>query len=175
MVIILMGVAGSGKTTVATRLAARLGWFFLEGDDLHPATNVAKMASGLPLGDEDRRPWLSALRARIETALAAGGDLVVTCSALKRDYRRTLRVDPSRVHFVYLRVAAVLLADRLSQRQGHFMPPAMLSSQLAALEEPSPAEALILDGAQAPDALVAEIAAALGSVARAGRSEDGPS
>jgi gluconokinase len=161
MVIILMGVAGSGKTTVATHLAAALGWPLLEGDDLHPATNLAKMASGQPLSDDDRRPWLAALRARIERTLAAGADLVVTCSALKRDYRRTLRVDSERVHFVHLRMEPGLLAERLRQREGHFMKPTMLPSQLAALEEPSPGEALIVDGACTPHDLVTEIAASL--------------
>jgi gluconokinase len=165
MVIILMGVSGSGKTTVAARLAAALRWPFLEGDDLHPAANLAKMAAGQPLTDEDRRPWLAALRARIEATLAAGGDLVVTCSALKQSYRRTLQADPARVRFVYLRVDPAVIAERLAQRQGHFMKASMLPSQLAALEEPSPAEAMTVDATVGPDALVAQIEAALGLAA----------
>lgn len=162
MVIILMGVAGSGKTTVAKQLAARLGWTFLEGDELHPAANLAKMTAGVPLGDEDRGPWLAALRRRIEASLAAGRDLVVTCSALKRDYRHTLRVDPAQVRFVYLRGDAALIDERLRLRQGHFMKAAMLASQMAALEEPSPDEALTVDAGLSPDTLVTQIATALG-------------
>ncbi len=162
MVIILMGVAGSGKSTVAQGLAAALGWPLLEGDGLHPAANLAKMTAGVPLTDEDRRPWLAALRTRIEATLAAGGDLVVTCSALKRDYRRTLQVAPARVRFVYLRGDAALVAERLRLRQGHFMKASMLESQMAALEEPSPGEALTVDAALASDTLVTQIAASLG-------------
>jgi gluconokinase len=162
MVIIVMGAAGSGKTTDATRLAAALRWPFLEGDALHPAANVAKMARGEPLTDEDRRPWLEALRARIEEALAAGADLVVTCSALKASYRQLLRVDAERVHFVYLKVAPDVLAQRLRERQGHFMKASMLASQLAALEEPAADQALTVDAAQAPDVVVAQIIGALG-------------
>ncbi len=162
MVIILMGVAGSGKSTVAQGLAAALGWPFLEGDELHPAANLSKMTAGAPLTDEDRRPWLAALRTRIEATLAAGGDLVVTCSALKRDYRRALQVASAHVRFVYLRGDAALIAERLRLRQGHFMKAAMLESQMAALEEPSPGEALTVDAALAPDTLVTQIAASLG-------------
>ena len=129
MVIILMGVAGSGKTTVARRLATALGWPLLEGDELHPAANLAKMTAGAPLTDEDRRPWLAALRTHIEATLAARGDLVVTCSALKRGYRRTLQVAPARVRFVYLRGDAALVAERLRLRQGHFMKDSMLEDR----------------------------------------------
>ena len=165
MVIVLMGVSGSGKTTVATRLAAALGWPFLEGDDLHPATNVAKMAASKPLTDEDRRPWLADLHARIEATLAAGGNLVVTCSALKQRYRQALQVTPSSVRFVYLHAESALIAERLRHRQGHFMKPSLLASQLATLEEPSPTEALIVDAALAPEVMVTQIAKALGLAA----------
>lgn len=162
MVIVLMGVSGSGKTTVATRLAETLGWPFLEGDDLHPAENVAKMAAGQALTDEDRGPWLADLRARIDATVATGGNLVVTCSALRRSYRRTLRVTPADVRFVYLRAAPTVIAGRVRRRRGHFMKATMLNSQLAALEEPSAAEALSVDAELSPDVLVQQIVAALG-------------
>ena len=160
-----MGVAGSGKTTVGRRLADELGWPFCEGDDLHPPANVAKMARGEPLTDEDRRPWLEALRARIAAALDAGGDLVVACSALKSAYRRTLAVDAARVRFVYLALDPAVAALRVARRQGHFMKASMVGSQFAALEAPSPEEALTVDAAAPLDALVARIRAGLPSAA----------
>ena len=161
MVVILMGVAGSGKTTVGHRLAEELGWPFCEGDDLHPAANVAKMARGEPLTDEDRRPWLEALRARIAATLDGGGDLVVACSALKAAYRRTLAVDAARVRFVYLALDPAVAALRVARRQGHFMKASMVDSQFAALETPTPAEALTVDAAAPLDAVVARIRAGL--------------
>ena len=164
MVVILMGVAGSGKTTVGRRLADELGWPFCEGDDLHPAANVAKMARGEPLTDEDRRPWLEALRARIAATLDAGSNLVVACSALKAAYRRTLAVagaGPARVRFVYLALDPAVAAERVARRQGHFMKASMVGSQFAALETPAPEEALTVDAAAPLDALVARIRAGL--------------
>jgi gluconokinase len=159
MVVILMGVAGSGKTTLGRRLADQLGWPFCEGDDLHPAANVAKMARGEPLTDDDRRPWLEALRARIAGALDAGGDLVVACSALKAAYRRLLQVDAARVRFVYLAVSPALVAERLRRRQGHFMKASMVDSQFDALEAPSPDQALTVDASQPVETVIAAIRA----------------
>jgi gluconokinase len=161
MVVILMGVSGSGKTTVGRRLAEQLGRPFCEGDDLHPPANVAKMARGEPLDDDDRRPWLEALRARIVEALQGSDDLVVACSALKAAYRRFLAVDGARVRFVYLAIPPAIAAARLAQRQGHFMKVSMVGSQFDTLEEPSPAEALILDATAPVDQLVAAIQASL--------------
>jgi gluconokinase len=134
--VVVMGVAGCGKTSVGERLAAALGAPFVEGDALHPAANVARMAAGVPLDDADRRPWLDAIAARI--AAEPGPTLVVSCSALKRAYRDRLRQGAGRpLVFVYLHGTPALLAERIGARTGHFMPPSLLASQLATLEDPS--------------------------------------
>lgn len=143
-ILVIMGVSGSGKTTVATLLAKRLGWPFEEGDDLHPAANVAKMHAGHPLTDADRWPWLDRIAGWIDEQLAAGHSGILTCSALKRAYRDRLRRDE--VVFVYLRGSHEQIADRLATRHGHFMPATLLDSQFADLEPPGPDErALTLD------------------------------
>ncbi|MEY4436070.1 MAG: hypothetical protein RL175_1025 [Pseudomonadota bacterium] len=155
--LIIMGVSGCGKSTVGERLAQRLGVPFLEGDALHPPHNVALMAAGTPLTDADRADWLDAIAARL-SALHANEGLVVSCSALKRIYRDRLRRATSDVHFVHLHGDHALLAARLGQRQGHYMPPALLASQLDTLEIPAPDEgALSLDIAEPADRLVAHI------------------
>jgi gluconokinase len=136
VVIILMGVSGVGKTAAGKRLAEELGWRFLEGDAFHPQANVAKMAAGIPLTDEDRAPWLERLRELVAETLARGEDAVLACSALKRSYRQLLTVDPVRVRWVYLWAPREVIADRLARRTGHFMPQALLGSQLEALEVP---------------------------------------
>ncbi|HEX7043647.1 MAG TPA: gluconokinase [Burkholderiales bacterium] len=159
-VIVVMGIAGTGKTTVGRRVAAALGWEFLDGDDLHPAANVAKMARGVPLTDEDRAPWLERVRERIAGYLARGTGAVVACSALKRRYRARLRVDPARVHFVHLEGDPPLLHARLAARAGHYMKAGLLDSQLAALEPPR--RALAIDAALPVDAIVARIRSAIG-------------
>ena len=159
MVIIVMGVAGSGKTTVGEKLAAALGWSFRDADDFHPPENVAKMSAGIPLNDHDRAPWLAAIRAHIDACLARGEGSVVTCSALKAAYRRVLVADPARVKLVHLTGDFALLAARIGSRQGHFTKPAMLHSQLAALEPPP--DALAVDITPPPDDIVAHIRLAL--------------
>jgi len=159
MVVLLMGVAGSGKTTVGVKLAAALGWSFRDADDFHPPANVAKMAAGQPLDDRDRAPWLAAIRTHIDGCLARGENAVVTCSALKESHRQAVVADPAQVKLVHLAGDAALLAQRLGARHGHFMKPAMLPSQLAALEPPR--DALVIDVAPPPDAIVAQIRAAL--------------
>ena len=155
-----MGVSGSGKTTVGEALAARLHWRFVEGDDLHPPENVAKMASGISLEDADRWPWLVRVGACIRESLERGTPLVVACSALKASYRERLQVADPRVLLVSLEGSPALLAERLRGRKGHFMPPALLPSQLATLELPS--DALRVDIAQSVEQQVDAIIHALG-------------
>jgi carbohydrate kinase (thermoresistant glucokinase family) len=139
-VAVVMGVSGSGKTTVAVLLAAALGWEFQEGDALHPPANVEKMSRGVPLTDEDRWPWLELIARRIDGWLAAGRSGVVTCSALKHAYRRLIVGDRPRVRLVYLQGDRALIHQRMAARHEHFMPLALLDSQLATLEEPGPEE-----------------------------------
>jgi gluconokinase len=131
-VLVIMGVAGTGKSTVAGLLAGQLGWDLAEGDDLHPEANVAKMSSGVPLTDEDRWPWLDRISVWIHGQIEAGRPGVITCSALKRVYRDRMR-EPG-VAFVHLDGSAEQIGARLSKRLDHFMPPSMLESQLATLE-----------------------------------------
>lgn len=134
MVVILMGVSGSGKSTVGATLAARLGWPFHDGDSFHPPANVAKMKSGSPLNDDDRRPWLLAIQDFIRTENAAGRNAVIACSALKSSYRALLLHGDPQVRFAHLHGTRDLIASRLLERKGHFMPPTLLDSQLATLE-----------------------------------------
>ncbi|MBV9117635.1 MAG: gluconokinase [Acetobacteraceae bacterium] len=158
----MMGVSGSGKTTVARGVAARLGWDVLEGDSFHPPNNVAKMSKGIPLDDADRLPWLHAIARAIDAELAAGRSCVVTCSALKRSYRDILIGPRKNVALVYLQGSHALLAERMRNRVGHFMPPSLLDSQLATLEEPTPEEAPITVAvAPPPERIVDAVIAAL--------------
>jgi len=151
-VILVMGVSGSGKTTIAELLAERLGWRLLEGDAFHPPANVAKMRAGTPLTDEDRWPWLRA----IADAMGQDGDAVVACSALKRAYRDILMGDRNDVRLVYLRGARGLIAGRLAERRDHFMPPGLLDSQFATLQEPDADERPIIVSIDADPATIVE-------------------
>ena len=155
---VVMGVAGSGKSLIGARLARELHVEFVEGDDLHPPDNVRRMAAGIPLTDDDRKGWLMAIAARLREAQRAGVGLVASCSALKRSYRDLLRSGVTRVQFVYLAGTRALLTERMANRRGHFMPPSLLESQLAILEEPSPDEhAWVCDIRETPDAIVADL------------------
>ena len=158
-----MGVSGCGKSTLGARLASVLGWAFQEGDALHPPANVAKMASGRPLDDGDRAPWLAATAAWIDRAVGSGQSGVVTCSALKRAYRTALIDGRPDVRLVFPNAAKSLIAARLAGRSGHFMPAALLDSQFAALEPPGPDErAVELDASTDVEAQVARVRTALG-------------
>ncbi|MEY9851952.1 gluconokinase [Leifsonia sp. EB41] len=164
--IVVMGVAGCGKSTVAALLADRLGWDLLEGDSLHPARNVERMSAGVPLDDADRAPWLAAIADRVREGAAAGRPLVVACSALARRYRDVLR--GKGVVFAYLAGTRDLLESRIAARSGHFMKPGMLDSQLRTLEPPQPDEAAVtVDIDAEPEAIVAGILSELGLVAAA--------
>jgi gluconokinase len=143
VIVVVMGVTGCGKSTIGTELAMIKGWPFEDGDDLHPAANKAKMAAGHPLTDDDRWPWLLAVRAKIDEWFEAGSDGVIACSALKRAYREMLDHKQAPTVFAFLDVSVPLLRQRLGHRVGHFMPPSLLDSQLATLERPGPDEPAI--------------------------------
>ncbi len=161
-VLVVMGVSGSGKSTVAGLLAARLEWPLMEGDSLHPQSNIAKMESGQPLTDEDRWPWLERVADWIEGQHTAGQDGVITCSALKRSYRDVLNGRGEAVVFVHLVGDRQTLEDRMQARVGHFMPPGMLASQLETLEEPQPDEPSIrVPIEQSPTDIVDQVVAGL--------------
>jgi gluconokinase len=162
--IVIMGPSGSGKTTVGRALAASLGWPYREGDDYHPAANVAKMAAGHPLDDADRAPWLAALERLVAGILADGGHAVLACSALKERYRAAIvpsGAPDGAVRFVYLSVPADVLRKRLEHREHHYMPASLLPSQLAALEPPGGDE-LTVDGTLPPAEIVRSVRRSLG-------------
>ncbi|HWG28705.1 gluconokinase [Actinospica sp.] len=167
-VLLVCGVSGSGKTTIGTLLAKRLGWAYAEADAFHPAANVAKMASGRPLTDADRAPWLAAIGAFIDETTAAGRSAVVSCSALKRTYRDELRSGRSsaraNLRFVFLDVPYDVVSERLRAREGHFFPADLLASQYRDLEAPAPEEHVLdvpISADMTPDATVARILASL--------------
>lgn len=159
-VIGVMGVAGSGKTTVGIRLAAALGWQFADADQFHSPENVAKMHQGIPLSDADRLPWLQALQEAIASWVQAGTPTVIACSALKAHYRELMTQHSPHVRWVYLKGSPELLRQRLQHRIGHFAGISLLQSQLETLEEPQ--DALWVDVAQPPDAIVQTICEQLG-------------
>lgn len=162
MLIVIMGVAGSGKTTIGTLLGQRLGIPFFDGDDFHPPENRAKMAAGHPLTDDDRRPWLASINAHLREQERMGASAIVACSALKQHYRDLLAEGLTNLRFVYLRGTPALIADRMRARQGHFMPPALLDSQFAALEEPG--DAVVVGVDVGPAEIVERVVEALHSI-----------
>jgi gluconokinase len=156
--LVVMGVSGSGKSTVAEHLAARIGWRYVDGDLFHPASNVAKMSAGHPLTDEDRWPWLRAIAGEIDRLSAAGQRAVVACSALKHAYRDILVHDRDDVRIVFLDGSQDLIAKRLAARKGHFMPSGLLDSQFKTLEPPQPSERPVTVSIDAPvDAIINDI------------------
>ncbi|MBM7502830.1 gluconokinase [Agromyces aurantiacus] len=162
--VVVMGVSGAGKSTVGEALARRFGTAFVDADDLHPAANVEKMRSGIPLVDADRMPWLDLVGAALAEAPAPG--VVVACSALRRAYRDRLRAAAPDVVFVALEGDPVLLAERMGARAGHFMPATLLASQLASYESPAPDERAVRCGIDAPlDDIVATAAAGVDALA----------
>jgi gluconokinase len=148
--LIVMGVSGSGKTTIGEELARRIGWRYEDADTFHPASNVAKMSAGHPLTDEDRWPWLRAIADEIDRASAAGERVVIGCSALRRIYRDVLVHGRHDVRIVYLEGTQALIAGRLGERKGHFMPPGLLTSQFGTLEPPAPDEHAVTVSIDAP-------------------------
>lgn len=160
-VVIVMGVSGSGKTTVGRMVAARMGWAFVDADDHHPPANVAKMARGEALTDEDRMPWLARLRALIDASLTNDAPMVLACSALKRRYREILRVGDPRLALVFLRGDETRIAERMRARTDHYFRAALLHSQFEALEEP--VDALVVDVDATPEAITDDIVHLLSS------------
>ena len=159
-IVVVMGISGSGKSTVGQQLAERLGWPFHDGDDFHPAQNVSKMSKGIPLDDADRRPWLQTLHDALAEILKHGGNAVLAASLLKQEYRDLVLGDLPGVRLVYLRADPRVIDDRLQKRQGHFFQASLLATQLAILEEPTDALALSVDAPSV--AVVSQIVEALG-------------
>lgn len=157
-VIVVMGVASSGKTSLGERLAEKLGWPFRDADTFHPPANVAKMSAGIPLTDEDRKPWLAAIAAWIDDLRTTGGNGIVTCSALKKAYRDVIVGKRPDVALVYLKGSRELIGQRMAARQHHFMPPSLLDSQFATLEEPGPDEKpLVVQVEASKEAIVEQV------------------
>lgn len=171
MVVILMGVSGAGKTTVGELLAAQLGWPFYDGDDFHPAANVARMRRGEALTDEDRWPWLEALGDHIRALAAEGRSAVIACSALKASYRDRLLTGSEDARIVYLKGSYELIDERLRSRSGHFFDAGLLASQFEVLEEPG--DVIVVDVDRTPERVVAEIRRRLGLEEEAEDQDDG--
>lgn len=156
--LVIMGVSGSGKTTISTLLSKHLGWIAAEADEFHPAANIAKMSSGTPLTDDDRWPWLESIRNWMDTQAENGRSTIVTCSALKRAYRDVLATAAGQVHFVHLNGSADVLRERMKTRSGHFMPPSLLPSQINTLEPLADDEpGIVVDILHSPAELADEI------------------
>jgi gluconokinase len=158
--VILMGVAGSGKTAAGVQVAQKLGWIFLDADNFHPAANIEKMKHGIPLNDEDRAPWLQRLHDELQHQIAEGHSVILACSALKESYRKVLRDEVSPPTFVYLDVDLQTIRDRLQHRTEHFFPKELMQSQFATLEKPQ--DAIIVDARKPLEEVVEQVIQALG-------------
>ncbi len=163
MILVMMGVTGSGKTTIGKLVARRLQWAFYDGDDFHSRANIEKMRSGVALTDEDRAAWLDTLAELIGDLVAKNRSAVIACSALKAEYRKHLKAsvkeNESAVEFIYLRISEAVARERLTARKNHFMPPSLIDSQFATLEEPG--DAVVVDATQEPGPVASDILAAL--------------
>ena len=169
-IVVVMGVSGTGKSTLGRAIAERYGFTFLDADDFHPPENVEKMRSGIPLTDADRSPWLDRLSARLADACSTAEPVALACSALKESYRARLREGCPDLLFAFLDGTREVIAKRLGNRTGHYMPAALLDSQFATLERPAPGpQVLVLDCRRAPEDLATEVAERLGSRQRKGR------
>ncbi|MEQ8970656.1 MAG: gluconokinase [Coleofasciculus sp. C1-SOL-03] len=157
MIIIVMGVSGSGKSRVGQALAQCLGWQFRDADDFHTQAAKEKMKQAIPLNDQDRQPWLEAMRSAIDRWIMAGKNTVLACSALKSSYRQVLQIQYSRVQFIYLKGSFELIYKRLQHRQNHFMKESLLQSQFETLEEPTSSEAIHIDASQSPEVIVQQV------------------
>lgn len=166
MIVIVMGVSGSGKSTIGQLLAASLNWNFSDADDFHPPANIEKMSRGIPLNDADRKPWIERMQRAIDAWLEGDTNAVLACSALKASYRQSLLRDKQRMRLVYLKGSFELISHRLRSRQNHYMKADLLQSQFDTLEEPE--EAIFADASQPPEEIVRMILLQL----RAGGSED---
>jgi carbohydrate kinase (thermoresistant glucokinase family) len=170
MFIIFMGVSGSGKTTIGKKTADRLGVPFYEGDEFHPQKNIEKMSQGIPLTDEDREDWLEQLSQLILEKLKIGESGVLSCSALKENYRKRLSIDPDWVRFIYLKGSYALIRSRLQTRADHYMPAQLLASQFEALEEPS--GAFMVDIDQTVEAIMDEVVTYIVEIGFVGESNE---
>ena len=155
MIVVVMGVSGSGKSTVGGLLARRLGWTYLDGDDFHSPENIEKMSRGVSLTDEDRLPWLASIKEEIDNRIGNGCDAVVACSALQRNYRMHLAQGISAIRFVYLKGESAVIQERMKSRENHYMKSEMLASQFASLEEPH--DAIVADIRKAPQDIVSQV------------------
>lgn len=167
MIVVVMGVSGSGKTTVGRLLAQRLGWVYYEGDEFHSAENIEKMSKGISLDDDDRGPWLARLKEAIDKCADSGSGAVIACSALRREYRRTLGAGVADIRFVYLKGDFEIIGERMKSRDSHYMKANMLESQFSSLEEPD--DAIEIDIRSSPRDIVARIESQLALVRKSRR------
>lgn len=169
MIVVVMGVSGSGKTTVGKLLAQNLGWKYLEGDDFHSAENIKKMSNGISLTDEDRMPWLARIKNEIDYYFENGSDVVLACSALQENYRTYLAAGISTIRFLYLKGESAVIRERMKSRGDHYMKSEMLNSQFSSLEEPT--DAIVADITRAPQDIVSQAESELMCITNRGKKQ----